>query len=328
MTYITVLDSFKATLENLYYDLSCLEKSWSTTSSDGTESSTPNPAYELIESWAEEMTITKEQIFAALDCLFNDPDDDYEVEDINFQLINGYADGSKTFEKYDIKTEEFSEDASYFYVRGNLYDMLPKANEGVYVNLYFDNIRLIETICNEYEKMYDDYPKPPVSGGDNGESTISKLEYFWSREYDDFEEKINAAIGNFKTIKTQFSELIPFIRNYKNLFYNVSQELGKIDNFISSLNKTVNAPKTRLSDSYSKVNTSGFGMYSSSLGSLYTMFTEALEIRDASKYYATDEFNMYLRKIFSFKIYQKYKFFETAKAYLNWIENFRKKFNI
>ena len=330
MTYDSVITSFISMLNDVY-NLECMKESVtvsSTSSSEGEETTSTyyNPAYILISSLITELDETRKQIFASLDTLFNDPDIEESPPDMNFQIINGYADGSQTFQKYDEKTEEFSDDASYFYVRGNLYDMLPKANKGIYVNEYIENIRNIVNICNTYESMYNDYPSPPIS--EDGTTTTPKLEYFWSSEYDNFEIKVNSEMDGFSIIKSQFSQLISFIRNYKELFADVSEDLGKIDNFISAMNKTVNAPNTRLSDSYKNVSSSGFSMYSTSLGSLYTLFTISLELRDKSKYYATDEYNVYLRKIFTYKVLEQHDFFNTSKSYLNWIESFRKVFDI
>lgn len=325
MTYNTVIDSFISMLESTY-ELDCMVESVTTTG-ETTSSTYENPAYKHIVSIVDEMEMTRKQIFSSLDMLFDDPDIEESPPDTNFQIINGYADGSQSFEKYNESTEEFEEDASYFYVRGNLYDMLPKANEGAYINKFIERVRNVVEICNQYQIMYDDYQEPPSSGED-GVPPISKLEFFWTEEYDEFQKLVDASMSGFSSIKEEYAQLMPFIRKYKSLYSDVAEELGKIDNFISSLNKTVNAPGTRLSDSYSKIGTDGFSMYSSSLGTLYDLFLQSVELYNNSKYYASDEYNMYLRKIFTYKVLEKYKFFETSSSYLSWIEDFRKRFDI
>ena len=327
MTYSTVLDSFKSMIES-QYKLDCFEKTYSAGSpSDEEPVVKSNPAYALLETWAKNFDSVKEKIFSGLDCLFNDPDEEYAVEDTNFQIINGYADGSKTFQKYSIDTEEFTEIPYYFYVRGNLYDMLPRANLGEYVNAYYDNVKNVTEICKYYNELYEDYIEPPVSG-DDGTSTISKLEYFWNEYYSEFEEKVNNKLNDILVIGDDYYNIITFIRNYKSLFLECSTALGKIDNFISSLNKTINAPNTRLYDSYSKISSSGFSMYSSSLGEYFDLFLESISIRYNSKYSSNDEYNQYLRKIYTSLILTKKDYFNKSLSMLNWVEDFRKKYNI
>ena len=70
--------------------------------------------------------------------LFVDPtyvDDSTNVvrNNNNYILINGYGDGSKTFENYDIQTQEFSKDANFWFTRGHMYDMLTKVKEGSFL---------------------------------------------------------------------------------------------------------------------------------------------------------------------------------------------------
>ena len=336
MSYITILDSFAGMIESTFGNKSLAPtypassgssspETYSEDSGSGEEEPVPNPAYVLVSGWKDQMTATKEQIFNSLDTLFNDPDDESETPDLNFHLINGYADGSSSFVLYHKDTEEFTEDANYFYVRGNLYDMLPKANEGQYVNKYYPQVKSLVDICTRNEELYSKFPTPPVSS--EGE-TISKLESFWSKYYDEFESEINSQMNVFLVVKAEFFELVDFVKQYKNLFYTVSQEISKIDIFIGSMNKTVNAPKTRLSDSYANVTTDGFGMYSEKLGAVYNIFTEALKIREISSFSNNDDYNEKLRKICVSEVLVYYNYFNLSKQYLDWINAYRKKYEI
>ena len=320
MTYKTVLDEFKKILEETKNN-TCISDSYS--SQEGTSSI--NPARSKIEDCISKMDEVYTSIFNGLDSLFNNPDDDYESVDKNYLLINAYADASSAYDYYDSNLDEFITKPEYYYVRGNLYDMLPKANKGEYVYLHITNIKQISNTCRYYESLYLDFNESAV---DTEGQPIPKVKLFWDKYFSEFETTVDLNINEFDVIKNRFNELINFIRNYLNLYYNVSLNLSKAENFVNSINKTSTGKKTRLSDSYSNIDSSGFSMYSESLGNLYTLYKKALSIRDSSQNFKEDYYNNNLRNIYYSEILVYYNFYNTSIEYYNWILSFRKQFNI
>lgn len=327
MTYKDILASFKSELQKCL-DYKCIYEKIKRTDSDTSETEyIDNDAKVLIDSYITEMDLIYESIFNALNSLFVDPDDDNKTPDTNFIIINGYADGSRSLEYYDIESEEFSEKADYWYVRGNLYDMLPKANEGLYIYKYQNNIKNIVQICNKYNVLYKDYPEPPVSGDDLSLSP-SKIELFWDEYYIEFKNTVSNEINNLLSEKNKFSELVDFIRDYKNTFESVSSWLSKGDAFVSALQKTSTQPGSCLADSFSNINIDGFKLYSEAYSLLYSLYIFSKEERDASSYSKKDDTNMYLRKIFNSEILIHFDYFNKSVQHLNWIKEFRKYYNI
>ena len=321
MTYKSVLDEFKKILEETKNN-TCISDSYSDSEE---ETSNINPARSKIDECISKMDEVYNSIFNGLDCLFNNPDDEYESVDRNYLLINAYADASSAFDYYDSNLDEFITKPEYYYVRGNLYDMLPKANKGEYVYLHITNIKQISNTCKYYESLYLEFNESDI---DDEGITIPKIKLFWDKYFSEFETTVDLNINEFDIIKNRFNELINFIRNYLNLYYNVSINLSKAENFISSTNKTSTGKKTRLSNSYSNIDSSGFSMYSIHLGNLYTLYKKALSIIESSKKFKDDYYNNSLRNIYYSEILVYYNFYNTSIEYYNWILSFRKQFNI
>lgn len=319
MTYKSVLDEFKSILRQTKSN-TCISEGYSTTDELST-----NPAESKINSCISTMDAVYNSIFSALDCLFNNPDDDYESVDINYQIINAYADASSGYDYYDKDLDEFITKPEYYYVRGNLYDMLPKANEGKYIYSHINQIKDIGTICEYYENLYLKFNE---SDTDELGNPIPKIKLFWNRYYSEFASKVNADMVGFDVIKNRFDELVPFIRNYKNLFYNASLNISKGENFIAAINKTSIAKKTRLSDSFANVDSLGFSMYSQSLGMLYDLYKKAMALRNSSEKFKEDYYFNNLRNIYYSEIMVYYDFYNKSVEYYNWILSFREQFNI
>ena len=332
MTYKEILTSFKSLLEKCL-ELTCIsEKVPHTVIGDDGEPVTTysdNVAKELLDDWINEMDVISETIFNSLNSLFVEPDDEYKTPDRNYQIINGYADGSRSLEYYDKESEEFSEMADYWYVRGNLYDMLAKANEGLYVYRFLQNIKNVVSLCNEYELKYEDYPEPDPSFDEDGtEIPVSKAEVFWEEFFTEFEESVNSELKLLLSEKNKFFELIQFTRDYRKVYEDVSDWLSKGEVFVSALQKTSTGAGKSLSDSFANIGANGFELYSSTLSFLYNLFVAAKEERDASHYAQEDDSNLYLRKIFNSEILLNFNFFERAKDCLSWVLEFRSHYNI
>ena len=326
MTYKEILTSFKNLLEGCL-ELTCISDKVSQTSAGGETTYSDNVAKELLDDWINEMDVISETIFNSLNSLFVDPDDEYNTPDRNYQIINGYADGSRSLEYYDKESEEFNEKADYWYVRGNLYDMLPKANEGLYVYRFLQNIKNVVSICNDYELKYEDYPEPSPPEDGSG-TTISKVEAFWDEFFVEFEESVNSELKLLLSEKNKFHELIQFTRDYRKVYEEVSDWLSKGENFVSALQKTSTGVGKSLSDSFNNIGVNGFELYSSSLSILYNLFVAAKEERDSSQYAQQDDSNVYLRKIFNSEILLNFNYFERAEDCLSWILDFRSHYNI
>ena len=331
-TYREILSSFKDLLEKCLV-LTCISDKISHTSvgDDGQVTTTysDNSAKMLLDDWINEMDVISETIYNSLNSLFVDPDDEYNTPESNYQIINGYADGSRSLECYDKESEEFSEMADYWYVRGNLYDMLSKANEGLYVYKFLQNIKNVVSLCNEYELKYEDYPEPSPSVGEDGtEIPVSKVEVFWDEYFTEFEESVNSELKLLLSEKNKFYELIQFTRDYRKVYEDVSIWLSKAESFVSALQKTSTGAGKSLSDSFANIGVNGFELYSTNLSLLYNLFIAAKEERDASHYAQEDDSNLYLRKIFNSEILLNFNFFERAKDCLTWILEFRNHYNI
>lgn len=329
MTYKIALEEFKTLLTNcdIYACISDKE-SHTTTDEDGNTITTysDNSAKSLLDDWINEFDAIYQSIYNSLLALFIDPDDEDRIPDVNYQLINGYADGSRSLEYYDTTTEEFIEKADYWFVRGHLYDMLPKANEGLYVYKYLSNVQSVVNLCKEYEKKYEEYEYS--SSGNDDTISISKAEAFWNKNYKDFDDNVNNLLQGLLAEKNKFVGLIQFTRDYKAVYEDVSVWLSKGDSFISALQKTSTGSGNCLGDSFQKIGVAGFALYSSDMSEMYHIFSEAKNIRDNSKYATQDDSNIFLRKIFIHKILTQHNYFNRSASCLDWIKEFRKYYNI
>lgn len=291
-----------------------------------------NEARPVLTGWQSKVTLTKQAIFSFVDFLFNDYDiEGNKLENVNFNTINGYADGSKSFEYYDMESQEFSEMPEYFWTRGNLYDMLPRVEEGDYLGKYIASVSEIVGICETWQKKYDAHPDPtPSTDSDGNTSSTPKVEDFWStKDYlSSFTDEIDSRLEQVQFVYNRFVEAKANAFAYTDLFYDATDAVGCVDNFIAALNKTVNGPGTRLSDSFAKFGAAGFGNYSPSMSSAYTLFLRATDVRDNSKWAAEDEYDMYLRKIAQSMALVSIDYFETAKRYFKEFKQFREDLNV
>lgn len=290
----------------------------------------PNSGSVVLTNVSTLLSQTNTSIFNAIKGLFDDPEDEEHIPDLNYQIINGYADGSKTYEYYDKNTEEFSERGEYYFTRGNLYDMIPGVEAGDYLYRYVQNMRVIYNLCDQYEKMYQEYTPPTVEdSSDSGTTTAPpKIVSFWSEYISDFRDTVNENIAGFNDVRATFNSITPLVANYKDLMYRVSMVLGKIENFIAALNKTATGPKTQLAQTYQNIDSGIFGRYSSELGFLYTKYKEAVILRNESCYKDDDDYNMYLRKIYQFVILEHFNYFNLSTQYLNSVLAIRKKYSV
>lgn len=137
--------------------------------------------------------------------LFVDPtyvDDNGVVlkNNTNYQIINGYADGTKSFDNYNIETQEFLKDANFWFARGNMYEMLTKVKDGGYLYKRLNGYpaSLIEDIeyllevskdLNSEDPKSDEYYSKPgehqiehsetvVEGTDSNENPLLKTYYY------------------------------------------------------------------------------------------------------------------------------------------------------
>lgn len=291
-----------------------------------------NEAKPVLTKWQSKVTLTKQAIFSFVDFLFNDYDiEGNKLENVNFNTINGYADGSKSFEYYDMATQEFSEMPEYFWTRGNLYDMLPKVEEGDYLGKYIASVSEIVGICETWQKKYDTHPDPTPSIDNDGNTiSISKVKDFWSTEgyLTSFTNEIDSRLEQVQFVYDKFIEAKTYAIAYMDLFYDATDAVGCVDNFIAALNKTVNGPGTRLSNSFAKFGAVGFGNYSTSMSTAYTLFLNATDVRDNSKWAADDEYDMYLRKIAQSMALVKIDYFNSAKKYFNKFKQIREDLNV
>lgn len=118
-----------------------------------------NPGYNYLKSIINTVEATKNGIHKGLRTLFinYDEPEDYWQEDLNYNLINSYAEASKTFEFYNKKTQEFEERPEYFWTRGNYYDMLPMCTAGKYLLAYKTSVENACIIMEQYKKKFYEY---------------------------------------------------------------------------------------------------------------------------------------------------------------------------
>ena len=321
----------------------------------------PNPSYTLLSSLQTVLTNTKSAIYNAAHYLYEDPsmrDGNGALirNDNNFSIINGYADGSKTFELYKSDDEVFLEQPDFFWTRGKFYGMLPAIYEGEYLRSYGDinvaaKIQNIVAICSEYNDkfvVFEEEWTPPSAGvgGEDDESGISVEEAFWSDTLPDedastnsskFRERILAEFTDFAneslqmnstTYGWQFNNFRGIVEAYITLFEEATEDLSKIDVFTSSLNKTVDGPDTRLSDSYVNIGVDGFAAFSTKLDKIYQIFLDSIAERDRSHFAAEDTYNTILTKIFQSKVLEEADFFTTATSLKDRTAGFARRYSL
>lgn len=265
------------------------------------------------------------------------------AEDVNYNLINAYADGTKSFEDYNSSTEEFFKRAEYWNVRGHLYELLPNANDGTFLKR---NERLVDDLCSfldREEAKYisasyktDDYNLNDEN--DEGSSTrpYSKAEKYWGIHNDDerdrqqdLEWKIDETLEVIrKDVQYFYSTLIKFVYDYLRLYEEASKYISSGETFISALQKTSTTKGKTLSECYERINVAGFQRYSTDLSKAYEYFVRACERRDASKYKNDDENNLYLRKFYQHEVLTDCNFFSRAEEMLEQIKVLRSRLDI
>ena len=322
----------------------------------------PNPSYTLLSSLQTVLTNTQSAIYNAAHYLYEDPsmrDGNGALirNDNNFSIINGYADGSKTFELYKSDDEVFLEQPDFFWTRGKFYGMLPAIYEGEYLRSYGGinvaaKIQNIVAICSEYNDkfvVFEEEWTPPSSGagGEDDESGISVEEAFWSESLSDaedaptnsskFRERILAEFTDFAneslqmnstTYGWQFNNFRGIVEAYITLFEEATEDLSKIDVFVSSLNKTVDGPDTRLSDSYVNIGVDGFAAFSTKLDRIFQIFLDSIAERDRSHFAAEDTYNTILTKIFQSKVLEEADFFTTATSLKDRTAGFARRYSL
>lgn len=322
----------------------------------------PNPSYTLLSSLQTVLTNTQSAIYNAAHYLYEDPsmrDGNGALirNDNNFSIINGYADGSKTFELYKSDDEVFLEQPDFFWTRGKFYGMLPAIYEGEYLRSYGGinvaaKIQNIVAICSEYNDkfvVFEEEWTPPSSdaGGEDDESGISVEEAFWSKPLSDdkdahtnsskFRERILAEFTDFAneslqmnstTYVWQFNNFRGIVEAYITLFEEATEDLSKIDVFVSSLNKTVDGPDTRLSDTYANIGVDGFAAFSTKLDKIFQIFLDSIAERDRSHFAAEDTYNTILTKIFQSKVLEEADFFTTATSLKDRTAGFARRYSL
>ena len=260
-------------------------------------------------------------------------------EDVNYNLINAYADGTKSFEDYNSFTEEFFKRAEYWNIRGHLFEILENAHEGTFIKRLD---RLVDNLCsfldneeikyNSAEFTTDDYN----SNDENATRPYSKAEKYWSyhnadkrNRMNDLNWKIDNTIELIRQdVQTFYYTLIKLVYDYLRLYEEASRYISSGETFISALQKTSTEPNKSLGDVYAKINVNGFSRYSSELSTVYNYFTKALEARDRSKYKDDDENNIYLRKYYQYEVLKDCRFFERSVTLLNQVQALRTSLDI
>lgn len=260
------------------------------------------------------------------------------TEDVNYNLINAYADGTKSFEDYNPLTEEFFKRAEYWNIRGHLYEILEKAHEGTFIKRHES---LVDALCsfldneelkyNSAKFVTDDYN----SNNENSPRPYSKAEKYWGSHSQDTRKRLNDLTGKIdntievirQDVQFFYYTLIKLVYDYLRLYEEVAQYISG-ETFISALQKTSTEPNKSLGDVYAKINVNGFRRYSSDLSKVYGYFTKAIKARDESKYKDDDENNIYLRKYYQYEVLKDCRFFERSEDLLKQVQALRANLDI
>lgn len=261
-------------------------------------------------------------------------DKDYRYEDVNYSIINGYADSSKSLEDYKPTEQEFYKRAEYWNVRGYLYELLADVESCFYerYNAKFNDLMsYIDTKQKEFESSHNGRR---VTGSTPCEETgstrtTSYAETFWNKgsNYATLVSKIDAVFDGLEEDVNRFhTQLLGIVGEYIDVYNKMSNWLSKGDTFISALQKTSYEPNSCLANTFDKVNTAGsFSRYSKgSMDFIYDLFLEAKAMRDASKYKDIDDYNIYLRKYMTYVILKEFKFYEVSVRLENAIAELRR----
>jgi hypothetical protein len=265
-------------------------------------------------------------------------DKSYRYEDVNYSIINGYADSSKSLEDYNPSTQEFYKRAEYWNIRGQLYELLASVESGFYtkyISKFNDLISYIDTKQREYESSHNG---ERVTGSTSCSSTgssrkTSYAETFWNtgNNYSTLVSKIENVFDALEEdVNKLHIQLIGIVAEYIDNYNRMSAWLSKGDTFVSALQKTSTGENTCLADTFAKVNSAGsFSRYSNgSMDFIYNLFVLSKEQRDASKYKNEDEHNIYLRKYLIYNVLNHFNFYPTAVKIDTTLKGLRTSLNI
>lgn len=255
-------------------------------------------------------------------------DVNYRALDANYSIINAFADASRSLEDYNSSTQDFFERAEYWNIRGHLYEFLADAEEGLY-RKYKSKVDDLFSFIDDKQNEYNATPKkqaPSTSCVSSPDRIEASVETLWINNIAELNSKIALAFTAIQNdVISIHRELIGIVYMYLYYYNEISEWLSKGDMFISALQKTSTKPGMCLADTFAKLNNSGsFSAYSNgSMDVAYTLFKQAKQMRDSSKYKDNDEHNIYLRKYLTYLVVKKYKFFDNAVFLLNKIESLR-----
>ena len=258
------------------------------------------------------------------------------AEEVNYNLINGYADASKSYEDYKSSTQEFYKRSEYWNVRGHLYELLVGANDGDFIER---SRYLVEKLCSfldNEELLYKTSPlKSDVytSNSSGEEGTVSrpltKAEKYWNQRIDVLRTEINKSLQVIWNDVSYFhTTLVTLVYNYLRLYESTMEYISKGETFISALQKTSTEPNKSLGQSFDKVGVRGFQRYSEGLSKAYDYFVKARQRRDSSKYKDDDDNNIYLRKYYQHEVLTDCNFFTKSEEFLNIVKQLRSKLDI
>jgi hypothetical protein len=297
----------------------------------------------LLISEANVLT-TKSEMCKSNAQLYEEKAKDYEekagfterAEDVNYNLINGYADSSKSYEDYKSSTQEFYKRAEYWNVRGHLYELLVGANDGDFIER---SRYLVEKLCSFLDKeelLYkastlksDVYTPNSNDSGGTVSRPETKVEKYWKTRIDALRTEINNTLQVIWNDVSYFhTTLVPLVYNYLRLYESTMEYISKGETFISALQKTSTEPNKSLGQSFDKVGARGFQRYSEGLSRAYDYFVKARQRRDSSKYKDNDDNNIYLRKYYQHEVLTACNFFSKSEEFLNKVKDLRSRLDI
>lgn len=287
---------------------------------------------------------TKSEMCKSNAQLYDEKAKDYEekagfterAEDVNYNLINGYADSSKSYEDYKPSTQTFYKRAEYWNVRGHLYELLVGANDGDFIER---SRYLVEKLCSFLDKeelLYkasplksDEYSSDDSDDGQTVSRPLTKAEKYWNQRIDVLRTEINNTLQVIWNDVSYFhTTLVTLVYNYLRLYESTMEYISKGETFISALQKTSTEPNKSLGQSFDKIGARGFQRYSEGLSKAYDYFVKARQRRDSSKYKDDDDNNIYLRKYYQHEVLTDCNFFTKSEEFLNKVKELRSKLDI
>ena len=258
------------------------------------------------------------------------------ADEVNYNLINGYADASKSYEDYKSSTQEFYKRAEYWNVRGHLYELLVGANDGDFIER---SRYLVEKLCSfldNEELLYkssplksDVYSSNSNDSGGTSSRPLTKAEKYWNQRIDILRTEINKSLQVIWNDVSYFhTTLVTLVYNYLRLYESTMEYISKGETFISALQKTSTEPNKSLGQSFDKVGVRGFQRYSEGLSTAYDYFVKALQRRASSKYKDNDDNNIYLRKYYQHEVLTACNFFSKSEEFLNTVKHLRSRLDI